>query len=192
MHKRIMIDTTLTTKQQIETIDWSKSHNGVMLCTFDQAMRHMPEITPIVLDLFESGMLELSPENYLVDVKIHMLMPNMYPCIPNWHCDFLPRDKDGNRINEKPDKWLKMYEWVSGTPLTEFKRADGSTYHIKPMKWHAFDQRDIHRGTLSTKHQWRCFIRVIPKSFVHPSTKNVGTKRQHIQVYIPQPDKFKW
>lgn len=173
-------------------VDWSKCHNGVMLCDFNQVAELMPEVAPICSELIFSGMLELSAMEYVVDVKIHMLMPNMYPCIPNWHCDFLPRDENGKRINEKPDRWLKMYEWISGPPYTEFKRADGSTYFIEPQKWHAFDQRDIHRGTLSKAHQWRCFIRVIPRTFIHPSTKNVGKKRQHIQVYLPSPDNFKW
>lgn len=31
------------------------------------------------------------PTVFTWDVKIHMLMPNQYPCIPNWHFDNVPR-----------------------------------------------------------------------------------------------------
>ena len=53
-------------------IDWSKSHNGVMLCNFHQAITLMPEIEPILAELFVSGELELPVSEYAVDVKIHI------------------------------------------------------------------------------------------------------------------------
>jgi len=170
--------------------DWSKSHNGVMLCSFDKTKELMPEVSSILDSLINSGRLELPVEEYAVDVKVHMLMPNQYPCIPNWHCDFLPRDKEGNRLYNKMSP-LKMYMWISGTPLTEYKLPNGHTYYKQPKVWHEFTQKDLHRGTISTKHQWRCFIRVIPKSFIHPSTKNVGKLRRHTQVYLDASN-FKW
>ena len=55
-------------------IDWSKSHNGTMLCSFDKAVELMPEVSPILEELERSGMLELPREDYAVDVKVHMLM----------------------------------------------------------------------------------------------------------------------
>ena len=69
-----------------------------MLCSFDEAIKLMPEITPILEELFLSGDLELEIEEYAVDVKIHMLMPKQFPCIPNWHRDFIPRDIDLKRL----------------------------------------------------------------------------------------------
>jgi len=176
-------------------IDWSKSHNGVMLCDFNQAVVFMPEADPILSELYNSDMLELPVNEYAVDIKVHMLMPKMWPCIPNWHRDFVPRDDSNKRLpKELPavEDCLKMYEWISGPPFTEFMRQDKSTYLIKPQEWHSFTQHDVHRGTRSDKFQWRCFIRVIPKSFIHPATINIGTKRQHIQTYLEAPDKFNW
>lgn len=170
----------------IHTIDWSKSHNGVMLCTLEQTKELMPEVSPI-LDELEP---EDSWENYLIDVKVHMLMPNQFPCIPNWHYDFLPRDEEGERIQgERSNK--KMYMWLSSAPLTLYKHRDGTEYEKPPQQWHSFTQHDLHRGQMSQEHVWRCFIRVIPKEFVHETTKNVGELRRHIQVYADS-SKFRW
>lgn len=91
-------------------IDWSKSHNGVMLCSFE---------------------------------KTYELMPGEWPCIPNWHCDFVPRDLNLKRLPEKVTPGVKMYFWISGAPFTEFKRGNES-YLVEPKKWIEFDQRDLH------------------------------------------------
>ena len=169
-------------------IDWSKSHNGLMLCSFEQAYELMPEVTPILKELIP--ILELPITDYLVDVKIHMLMPNQFPCIPNWHRDFMPRDAKGNRILADASP-LKMYMWLSGPPLTEYKDINGISYFKQPQQWHIFTQNDLHRGTVSDTHRWRCFIRVIPKQFVHSHTINTGTIRRHTQVYLDSKH-FHW
>jgi len=171
----------------MKDIDWSKSHNGVMLCTFEKTVELMPEVAPILEEL--KGSLELPVEDYLVDVKIHMLMPGQFPCIPNWHFDFLPRDDQGNRIKAAASP-LKMYMWLSSAPLTLYKNADGE-FTKPPQTWHSFTQSDLHRGQVCEDHVWRCFIRVIPKSFLHSTTCNVGELRRHSQVYCDSR-KFKW
>lgn len=173
-------------KNTVFHIDWTKSHCGVLLCTFDQTEQLMPEVIPILRDLSDS------PEFWkdkLIDVKVHMLMPKQFPCIPNWHCDFLPRDEHGNRIKGKPSGEL-MYAWISGGPLTEFRDREGS-YFIEPQEWHAFTQSDSHRGTMSTMHTWRCFVRVIPAHFAHTNSINSGQIRRHCQVYL-NAGKFRW
>lgn len=43
----------------------------------------MPDLKP----LFDSCPIK----DGVIDVKIHMLMPNQYPCIPNWHYDLVPQ-----------------------------------------------------------------------------------------------------
>jgi hypothetical protein len=168
--------------------DWSKSHNGIMLCTFEQTRELMPEVMPMLDELIPH--LEHDVDEYVVDVKIHMLMPGEYPCIPNWHLDFVPRDKDRKKI---PSQITgdKMYLWVSGAPYTEFKK-DPVRVETGEFTWAEFTQRDLHRGVKSEIHTWRCFIRVIPKKFIHLGTLNVGTIRRHTQVYIEEPDLFRW
>ncbi len=170
-------------------IDWSKSHNGVLLCSFERTIELMPEVAPILNELRLSGALELPEDEYVVDVKVHMLMPGQYPCIPDWHCDFIPRDSD---LNKRPDliSGEKMYLWVSGEPTTEFRKTP---IKIKTglYDWVVFTQRDSHRGVKSNIHTWRCFIRVIPKKFIHSHTLNVGELRRHSQVYLDS-NNFNW
>jgi hypothetical protein len=168
--------------------DWSKSHCGVMLCSMGQTIELMPEVQPMLDELIPH--LELPVEDYVVDVKVHMLMPNEYPCIPNWHRDFVPRDEALNKI-PKDISGEKMYIWVSGEPKTEWKKPP-KKLDCSNFDWIEFTQRDVHRGVVSKQHTWRCFIRVIPKKFIHPSTINVGQLRRHSQVYIETPDKFSW
>lgn len=168
--------------------DWSKSHNGVMLCTFEQTEEFMPEVMPILNELIPH--LEHDVDDYVIDVKVHMLMPGEYPCIPNWHLDFVPRDENLKKLPKKITG-DKMYLWVSGAPYTEFKKQP-RRINTGEHTWVEFTQRDVHRGVKSEIHTWRCFIRVIPKWFIHPTAINVGTIRRHSQVYIENPDRFRW
>lgn len=169
--------------------DWSKSHNGVMLCTISETIEYMPETEIILKDLIPHLQHDLS--DYLVDVKVHMLMPEQYPCIPNWHCDFVPRDENLNQDRTKIQENDLMYIWISGAPYTEYKTFQQKIETANGI-WTVINQNDFHRGTKSEMHTWRCFIRLIPKWFVHPTTINIGTLRRHSQVYIANPDKFKW
>lgn len=171
-------------------IDWSKSSCGVMLCSFERTKVLMPEVAPILDELIPD--LELPVEDYAVDVKVHMLMPDSYPCIPNWHRDFTPRDHHNKRLPfSKDDVGNKMYIWLSGEPLTEYIDENGNKFHKEAQKWHSFTRNDLHRGTISHIHTWRCFIRVIPKCFIHDITKNVGQIRRHCQVYLDSKH-FTW
>ena len=173
-------------------MDWSESHNGVMLCSFDKTKELMPEVTPILEELEISGKLQMDIAQYLVDVKIHMLMPGQYPCIPNWHYDFRPRNCDGIRTPwVVPEDDPHMFMYVSGHPATEYRDKDGEVYTKPAGQWNIFTRNDLHRGAASEIHTWRCFIRVIPKSFVHDTTINVGTLRRHSQVYLDS-DNFTW
>jgi hypothetical protein len=159
-----------------------------MLCTFEKTVELMPEVKPILDELIPT--LQYDKDQYLVDVKVHMLMPNEWPCIPNWHRDFVPRDANHNRLPNLVTPEDKMYLWISGAPFTEF-REGSKTWQIEPQQWMSFTQMDVHRGTMSEAHTWRCFIRVIPKKFVHPTTTNIGTQRRHSQTYL-DVNKFKW
>lgn len=163
--------------------DWADSHNGLFHCPLHEAHRLMPEIYPALVDwarLVPPGL----RGNWTIDVKVHMLMPNQYPCIPGWHYDMVPRGVDGKQDFSKicDDK---MYLWVSGGPLTEFE--DG---FVEPGKWRAFTQRDKHRGTMSTEHCWRCFIRICPRSILEPAPEGKWLRR-HSQVYL-NADDFTW
>jgi len=181
----------MTTKvtERIASIDWTKSHCGIMLSTLDQARDLMPELNPIIDSIIPH--LQYNQHEYLIDCKVHMLMPGEYPCIPNWHCDFVPRDQDNRPQRSEIRDTDMMYIWVSGPPYTEFKTHHGKI-ETDEITWTRFNQRDVHRGTISEIHTWRSFVRLIPRWFRHTSTFNTGQVRRHSQVYIENPDKFTW
>lgn len=122
-------------------------------------------------------------EDFTWDVKVHMLMPRQFPCMPGWHTDFVPRVNGIQRFDLcKLD--LPMYVWVSGAPLTEFKHG-----FLTPKKWHRFNQADEHRGCMSDSFTWRAFIRGIHKDILPP--KEADYLRRHTQVYIVD-NNYQW
>ena len=164
-------------------IDWSEQHCGVHQAEFSELIELMPDLITL---------LSTFPEDvgdFIWDVKVHMLMPNQYPCIPNWHFDNIPR------VNNKQDFDLvkpeaPMYLWLSNAPLTEF-RANGKTWHIKPREWVKFTQCDEHRGTKSNDFNWRGFIRATHKSILPAKPSGTDKLRRHSQVYLDASN-FSW
>jgi hypothetical protein len=150
-------------------------------------------------------------EDILVDSRVHMLMPGMFPCIPGWHHDDVPRereDRQPNYINPSYKAEHCMALW-GDCCRTEF--AVGSrTMEIPPVgskiykTWHPqvdalcgsgelqresapvnqlvyFDWQTWHRGTDATKKGFRFFIR---------ATRNTGLEarneiRFNANVYMP-------
>jgi hypothetical protein len=66
-------------------------------------------------------------KHVVVDVKVHMLMPDMVPAIPGWHTDGVPRDRGDNKRKGNPDIYLQeimesphFHLLVHGNCTTEF------------------------------------------------------------------------
>ncbi len=162
---------------------------GLFHCPLDEARRLMPSI-PWADAPLHAGV------DYIVDVKVHKLMPGQWPCIPNWHCDFIPRDPE--TLVERPDlidgDEEPMFMWLSGPPFTEFR--DGR--EIPARTWIEFTQMDEHRGIVATEHCWRTFARIAPAPLVRaglpreqvpaPPSERI---RRHTQVYL-DAERFKW
>lgn len=114
------------TNLQYTDTELNSGSNGLFRASFDEAHDEMPHLSAlfhqawVLLSIFEGK----CPADYEIDVKVHMLMPNQYPCIPNWHCDNVPRGVSGTdyleaeRLNARGEP--PMYLWVSGTPCTKF------------------------------------------------------------------------
>ena len=171
----------------MKEIDWTKQHCGVIQGSYYDVIRLMP-------DLFE--LLETFPDhpfNFTWDVKVHMLMPGQYPCIPNWHRDMVPRDENGTEVSEKMQLDKPMYLWLSNGPLTEFRKGG----FIKPKEWYKFTQEDEHRGHPADKFVWRGLIRAthndlkIRDNKVNNPFNNFNPLRRHCQVYL-DADNFTW
>ena len=170
----------------MKNIDWTKQHCGLRKATYNQVIDLMPDLKDLI-DTFPEN-----PVNFYWDIKVHMLMPNQYPCIPNWHFDNVPRNEEGKQDWNKVDNTKPMYLWVSNSPLTEFKDSSGKISTIQPRKWIKFHQKDEHRGTSSKDFNWRGFIRATHKDLTAKNpNKNHNPLRRHSQVYLDER-KFSW
>jgi len=158
-------------------IDWSKQHCGVHQAPYSEVVKSMPDLEEIVSAFPDKH------EEFTWDVKVHMLMPRQYPCIPNWHTDNVPRINGIQRFDLiKPE--YPMYIWISGGPLTQFKHG-----YLLPEVWHRFTQLDEHRGTEAQEFCWRGFIRATHKEIVQP--KKSDWLRRHCQVYL-DANTYQW
>lgn len=158
-------------------VDWSKQCNGVHQAPIAELRKLMPDLNDL-LDTFPDDWGE-----FTFDVKVCMLMPNQYPCIPGWHTDNVPR-VDGLQRFEMVRLDLPMYLWISGPPLTQFKHG-----FVQPKKWIRFTQADEHRGTISSEFCWRGFIRASHKEIL--PCKTAGWQRKHTQIYL-NAETFQW
>ena len=152
-------------------------HPGLYKCPAFLVSDLMPDLEPVMrsapVDLWD----------YTADVKVHMLMPGMWPCIPNWHCDLVPRDKNNQQDFTRASAKNRLHLWLSGHPLTEFRSKLFGVRRIQPQKWVCFSQLDEHRGTQAKEHIWRLFIRLAPKS-IYPANPLHKVLRRHSQVYL--------
>lgn len=158
-------------------VDWSKQCCGVRCASYERTLEIMPDLAP-VLETFPDDRTRFS-----FDVKVHMLMPRQFPCIPNWHVDNVPRVNGIQRFDQvRVD--LPMYVWISNPPLTQFKHG-----YLQAQKWHRFTQLDEHRGTAAAEFGWRCFIRATHEGIRPPRFGD--NERRHSQVYL-DAEGFQW
>ena len=151
-------------------IDWAKQHCGVHQAPSTVLLELMPDLREVIASFPDQA------DQFTWDVKVHMLMPRQYPCVPNWHTDNVPRVNGVQRFDcIRAD--LPMYLWLSGPPLTQFKYG-----YVQALCWHRFTQLDEHRGTPSGDFCWRGFIRATHKGIQSPKAGDF--LRRHSQVYL--------
>lgn len=160
-------------------IDWSQQHCGVRKADPANLIRLMPDLAGLI-ETFPDN-----PEKFSWDVKVHLLMPRQYPCIPHWHTDNVPRVNGIQRF-EQCDLSLPMYLWLSGSPLTQFTHG-----YVKPRVWHRFNQADQHRGSPAAEHGFRGFVRATHRSIVECYSDPADMPRRHTQVYL-DAETFQW
>lgn len=82
-------------------------------CDIDFAHQHGG---PITREFIENLPMDWLNDNPVLDSRVHMLMPNWYPCIPGWHHDDVPRSTptgQPNYINPEYDS-LHIMGMVNG------------------------------------------------------------------------------
>jgi len=163
-------------------IRWKDQHCGVHQASPDQLFEEMPDLKEMIVQTFPGRI-----NNFIWDVKVHMLMPGQFPCIPNWHYNNIPRVNNVQDFEQiKSDS--PMYLWLSGGPLTEFR---DKTKIIKPETWIRFTQCDEHRGVQAKNFCWRGFIRATHKDIMPSNKTGHNSLRRHSQVYLDASN-FSW
>lgn len=169
---------------------------GLISCPLPVAYATLPELAP----LYDSCPVEV-PEDWVIDVKIHMLQPETFPCIPDWHCDAVPRGPDGKTQFDKTTPEAPMWLWVSGHPETRYAAnkavvglieshadlaANSDKFNVQmcePQRWYRFTQLSPHQGRAAEKFCWRIFARITHKS-IAPKNPTSSVIRRHAQVYL--------
>lgn len=193
-------------KIDLTKVNLSVLPNGLFRCPLNEAVKYLPELR----ELYESAPVD-NPAEWELDLKIHMLMKDQYPCIPNWHCDNVPRVDGKVRYDLVDLSKPKMFLWVSDEPTTEFlsissevgstpvgheaiasiiNTYDLPTVKIPSMTWISMDQVTPHRGTKSKQYTWRIFARLTHKS-IAPERPVDSVIRRHSQVYL-DANTFSW
>ena len=175
-------------------------------CGLFRAPLHLSaSLMPTMGALIASAPVE-NPEDYELDIKVHMLMAGQFPCIPNWHTDMVPRDETGVRFDQIDQANPPMLIWISDGPETEFlarplempipgshielarflqhPSTQPMTQLIQPNVWWSMDQQTPHRGTQAKRAGWRVFARLTHRSMVHPRRSTMSVLRRHARVYL--------
>lgn len=156
---------------------------------------------------FENGLLPLT--HIVIDSRVNMLMSGMYPSIPGWHGDDVPRgvkytqpDLNGIETNAFIHFMVLFSDNEKPVSATEFvvepvalnvdqdnvwQSVNAGVEALKPRTSRlqegdiiAFGQEALHRASPCVQSGWRFFIRV---SFTY--RKPVNEIRQQVQVYMP-------
>lgn len=171
----------------------------------DFAFKNGGEITKYFIQEFLNDDLP-----WIIDSRVHMLMPGWYPCIPGWHHDDVPRyttpggQPDYDNLRYKASHKLCV---IGDASLTQFykkpieleKPKPGEVYYkiwndeinkvLTPEDIYtvdsgevvSFDWQTFHRGMPSTKSDWRYFVRASVDTF----RQFHNQVRKQVQAYMP-------
>ena len=196
----------------------STGHCGLFRAPLHLAAGLMPSMAEL---LATAPILKQHQKDWEVDIKVHMLMKDQYPCIPNWHCDNVPRpdgktdfsiigSTDGE-FNFATGECTPMFLWVSDEPTTEFLVDDQlvplpPTSHkdvasdVQGYKWptQRIKSNSWYSMDQRTPHRGRAAEKDGWRVFARLTHKSIAPTRpvtsvirRHAQVYL-EPDHFTW
>jgi hypothetical protein len=172
------------------------------------AMEHGGPLTKAFLSSFED---EALAEAWVIDTKVHMLMPGWWPCIPGWHHDDVVRSREDGQPNYEDPRWEEPVHRLvvvdNGTDShTEFLTepiqleipAEGVIYRewdaiigdrrrikrVEPGVVYEFGTSDFHRGVPAKGNGWRFFARASRNT----TRTFLNEIRSQTQVYLSYPE----
>ncbi len=146
----------------------------------------------------------------LIDSRTHMLFEDMYPCIPGYHLDFIPREREdgqpshsnpshtpkhcmcivgdcsktefaiGKSVFEEPPLGTKVYGEWHKDTLRKLESGELQRFSVPDKYLVYFDCWSLHQGMPATKNGWRWFIRATIGSDRKPKNEI----RKQTQVYL--------
>lgn len=210
--KQFRFDSQISIGAELPSFSLKAIRNEPMLhkCDITHAIKIGGPITKAFIERLPVDW-RLSPLR--IDSRAHMLMPGWFPCIPGYHHDDVPREREDGQPNYSNPSYQTehvMALW-GDCSLTEF--ATGTAYFpdvplggIYYKEWHPlvekklanmelskvtaperrliyFDWQTWHKGTAATKNGWRFFIRATRGSKASPANE----RRWQTQVYMEDP-----
>lgn len=207
----IIVDSNLSRIGQMNEFTTDEIKNEPMLfnCSGTWAYENGGPLTRNFLDNLGGDL-----DKYVVDSRVHMLMPGWYPCIPGWHHDDVPRSLPNGQPNYiDPEYRSKHYIALVGAEVSPTRVAIGKTdlplltenvyanwndiveekIEHGALKEKVFEDRVIylmddqtlHTGQKAQKNGWRFFIRA---SFDTDRVDKVTNEiRRQVQVYLDAP-----
>jgi len=207
LNSQIKLGLELPTANEIEV----KSEPMLFRCDLENAYKLGGPLTHKFLNALPEDW-KASPIS--VDSRVHMLMPGMFPCIPGWHHDDVPRERaDGQPNYENPSYkaehcmaiWgdcsltefaiggheiaippigCKIYKLLS--PQIDAMCVAGTLKSVTalPRRMVFFDWQTWHRGAPTTHIGFRFFIRASRNSMLPP----INETRHNANVYMPVID----
>lgn len=149
-----------------------------------------------LLARISDGLLSIPGERYngplfpTVDMRVQRLMPGMYPSIPGWHCDDVPRatydsqpdltkvrsdvrhytcllstDMDVSNTEFVTEPFEAVFDPSSDLPIwkqlhRQVESRKPKTTKVTPGVIYRFNQTTIHRATPCVRRGWRIFFRL--------------------------------
>lgn len=168
------------------------------------ALKHIQ--AAYIKDIYNAKQAGLSA---IVDVRVQRLMPGMFPSIPGWHCDAVPRDSHHGQPNfgainpaafhvaltlSTDPMGVSNTEYVVDaikpkiySPDNIYRQVHEEVVRIAPVVQRVndgvftkFTPKTIHRATETHRRGWRMFMRF---SMYHKPPIENGVPGQQ-QVYI--------
>ena len=165
-------------------------------------------ITQAVLRAMPPSAWAVMPGRHIViDSRVHMLMPGMYPAIPGWHCDAWPRTEAGKGQPDPTNRDDKAYvrHWaaiVGDASLTEFITDPVDAWLDPEHVWESVSKRvysthatrlqgpntvvefgpdQLHRAMPADRRGWRFWLRL--SHYQRPPQNKI---RKQSQVYVTE------
>lgn len=187
----------IANEQMIFSGDWrfTKENAGPITSYIMRQLLKCPEW----IEAIERG------KNIVIDTRTNMLMEGMYPSIPGWHCDDVPRgvkyeQPDLSKVSDDVQHFMVLLSDNTQPTQTEFvtepalidvdpenvwnsvdtavEQQQFKTGFLKEGDIIRFSQTAIHRASLCKAPGWRLFFRA---SVTH--REPVNEIRRQVQVY---------